>query len=522
MPLTTHPPSMRSARGIRDIEFPSVSRAMALGITFAIAGNVLISFALNLQKLAHARLEAARAGHGIGLGVADEEEGRGAGAGDSEVPRVEVQREMSLPPELEREAQVWNGSSLCESSLSPGPPYLETDPLVALPVTASAELLPSMPTYGALFPITPEGQANSSPRRWKASTAKGTGTGVARQIENQPPHHGSNHERQETEYLKSKLWYALRETGNFISYAFAPASVVAPLGTFALVANCLFAPLLLHERLRKRDLFGVVLAIIGAVTVVLSASANTSDTRLSPEKLLQAVSQHAFLIFSAIYVASASILMGFSEGSVGRRWVLVDVGLCALFGGFTVLSTKAISTLLTTSGLNMFRQWLTYPVLAVSGCGDGRALTNLATSTQVLVGTGIGQIRYLNRALMRFASKVVIPTQFVLFTLSAILGSAILYGDFRRAKFHQFVTFVYGCAATFAGVWIITWVPAPEEPSAGPNDLGGASDEETDLFASDGLPVGGGVGPKPGNVPILEPRRSTVSLVGISPPSASF
>jgi len=172
---------------------------------------------------------------------------------------------------------------------------------------------------------------------------------------------------------------------------------------------------------------------------------------------------------------------------------------CCQSGGFTVLSTKAISTLLTTSGLNMFRQWLTYPVLAV------------------LVGTGIGQIRYLNRALMRFASKVVIPTQFVLFTLSAILGSAILYGDFRRAKFHQFVTFVYGCAATFAGVWIITWVPAPEEPSAGPNDLGGASDEETDLFASDGLPVGGGVGPKPGNVPILEPRRSTVSLVGISP-----
>jgi len=57
------------------------------------------------------------------------------------------------------------------------------------------------------------------------------------------------------------------ETGNFISYAFAPASVVAPLGTvidfrpsyqrdltrlqFALIANCLFAPLLLHERLRR-------------------------------------------------------------------------------------------------------------------------------------------------------------------------------------------------------------------------------------------------------------------------------
>jgi len=70
--------------------------------------------------------------------------------------------------------------------------------------------------------------------------------------------------------------------------------------------------------------------MIGAVTVVLSS--NTSDPRLSPEKLLEAVSQKAFLIFSTIYTISAVILMGFSEGSVGRRWVLVDVGLCALFG----------------------------------------------------------------------------------------------------------------------------------------------------------------------------------------------
>lgn len=70
--------------------------------------------------------------------------------------------------------------------------------------------------------------------------------------------------------------------------------------------------------------------MIGAITVVLAS--NTSDTRMSPETLFRAVSQHAFLIFSAIYVLSASTLMGLSEGSAGRKWVLVDVGLCALFG----------------------------------------------------------------------------------------------------------------------------------------------------------------------------------------------
>jgi magnesium transporter len=55
--------------------------------------------------------------------------------------------------------------------------------------------------------------------------------------------------------------------------------------------------------------------------------------------------------------------------------------------------------------------------------------------------------------------------QFVLFTLSAIIGSAILYGDFRKATFHQIVTFLYGCTATFLGVFIIAWAPSSADPN---------------------------------------------------------
>lgn len=44
----------------------------------------------------------------------------------------------------------------------------------------------------------------------------------------------------------------------------------------------------------------------------------------------------------------------------------MDVGLCAVFGGFTVLSTKAISTLLTMKWIDMFTDVITYPVIAVS------------------------------------------------------------------------------------------------------------------------------------------------------------
>ena len=119
----------------------------------------------------------------------------------------------------------------------------------------------------------------------------------------------------------------------------------------------------------------------------------------------------------------------------------------------------------------------------------------------------------------REALQVVIPTQFVLFNLSAITGSAILYGDFKTAKFHQFMTFIYGCAATFAGVWVIAWVPASEEPSTDDRVVA-TNDVETtvhDVFAPDDASVGRVAGRKPSGGSILRSRQSTVSLVGISP-----
>lgn len=74
----------------------------------------------------------------------------------------------------------------------------------------------------------------------------------------------------------------------------------------------------------------------------------------------------------------------------------------------------------------------------------------------VLLSTAVMQVRYLNRALQRFDSTQVIPIQFVLFTLSVIIGSAVLYRDFERTTAHQAVKFVGGCLLTFFGVFLIT------------------------------------------------------------------
>ena len=62
-------------------------------------------------------------------------------------------------------------------------------------------------------------------------------------------------------------------------YAFAPASIVAPLGTVALIANCFIAPCLLNEKFRKKDLIGIGLSILGAIGVVLSGRSQNQSVR---------------------------------------------------------------------------------------------------------------------------------------------------------------------------------------------------------------------------------------------------
>lgn len=74
----------------------------------------------------------------------------------------------------------------------------------------------------------------------------------------------------------------------------------------------------------------------------------------------------------------------------------------------------------------------------------------------VMLVTAILQIIFLNRALQRFDSKHVVPVQFVLFTIMAVVGSTTLYGDFKNLSSAQVGNFVFACGFIFTGVYILT------------------------------------------------------------------
>lgn len=94
----------------------------------------------------------------------------------------------------------------------------------------------------------------------------------------------------------------------------------------------------------------------------------------------------------------------------------------------------------------------------------------------VLVSSALMQIRYINRALQRFDSTQVIPTQFVLFTLAVIIGSGVLYRDFESITAERATKFVGGCLLTFLGVSFITSgrVRADDESSFSSEDEEGS------------------------------------------------
>ena len=242
-------------------------------------------------------------------------------------------------------------------------------------------------------------------------------------------------------YVSSPYWILglvmmfFGECGNFIAYAFCAASIVSPLGVVALISNCIIAPVLLKEPFRARDVMGVLVSVAGAVVIVWSAE--KEEKKLGPDEILDAISQTAFEVYFGVTCVLIMVLMRLSS-KYGHKTVMIDLGLVALFGGYTVLSTKGISSLISSSFYHIFQ----YPIAYLF--------------TFVLASTAVLQVKYINRALRRFDSTEVIPTQFVLFTISVIVGSAILYRDFETVSKRKGILFGIGCWLTFTGVYLIS------------------------------------------------------------------
>ncbi|KAI4966161.1 hypothetical protein ZWY2020_005825 [Hordeum vulgare] len=243
-------------------------------------------------------------------------------------------------------------------------------------------------------------------------------------------------------YLLEPLWWiglitmVVGEIANFAAYAFAPAILVTPLGALSIIISAVLARIILREKLHTFGVLGCILCVVGSTTIVLHAP---------PEREIESVAEvwdlatePAFLLYAAIVLAAAFVLIFHFVPKYGQTHIMVYIGICSLFGSLSVMSVKAlgIALKLTFSGMNQ----LVYP--------------QTWFFTLVVIACIVTQMNYLNKALDTFNTAVVSPFIIMMFTLT-ILASVIMFKDWDRQNPTQIVTEMCGFVTILSGTFLL-------------------------------------------------------------------
>lgn len=228
------------------------------------------------------------------------------------------------------------------------------------------------------------------------------------------------------------------EAANFAAYAFAPASLVTPLGALSVIVTAVLASKFLNEKLNLLGKLGCLLCVLGSIIIVLHSpkEVEIDDLNLLVEKL-----QDATFITYIIVILTIAMFIAFYFGpKYGNTSVSVYIVLCASIGSLSVMSCKALGLAMrdTISGRsNDFGNWLPY---------------FLIVTTVIFIAI---QMNYLNKALDVFNTSIVTPIYYVIFTSLVITASAILFKEWRHMSAEDIVGDVCGFCIVIVAVVLL-------------------------------------------------------------------
>ncbi|XP_047480052.1 magnesium transporter NIPA2-like isoform X1 [Penaeus chinensis] len=300
-------------------------------------------------------------------------------------------------------------------------------------------------------------------------------------------------------YLRYWLWWAgllsmgFGEALNFIAYAFAPATLVTPLGALSVIVTALLSQYFLGEILNILGKVGCALCLLGATVVVIHAPQETEVS--SMEDLKAKLVDPVFMVYVAVVVAASLLLIIHFGPRYGTRNVTIYIAICSLIGGFSVLGCKAIGLAVkeTIQGKNEFTNWITW------------------FSLMSLIVCVCTQMNYLNKALDIFNTSLVTPIYYVFFTACVILSSAMLFKEWKGLPAKDVIGVLSGFCTVVIGIFIlhafkdmdITWTGMSTMLMAGGvsesrrnstedtgNEVTPLSEEEEGLITSEPLSYG--------------------------------
>ncbi|XP_008581837.1 PREDICTED: magnesium transporter NIPA2 isoform X2 [Galeopterus variegatus] len=138
-------------------------------------------------------------------------------------------------------------------------------------------------------------------------------------------------------YLKEWLWWAgllsmgAGEVANFAAYAFAPATLVTPLGALSVLVSAILSSYFLNERLNLHGKIGCLLSILGSTVMVIHAP---------KEEEIETLNEMSHKLGDPAGSTMAAMKMLNPKAEVARTQVALAVNISVALGLQDVLRTN--------------------------------------------------------------------------------------------------------------------------------------------------------------------------------------
>ncbi|XP_022079534.1 magnesium transporter NIPA2-like isoform X2 [Acanthaster planci] len=245
-------------------------------------------------------------------------------------------------------------------------------------------------------------------------------------------------------YLKEWLWWAgffllsIGELCNFVAYAFAPATLVTPLGALSVLVAAMMSSYLLKEALNVLGKVGCLLCIMGSTVMVIHAPQEDAANNLT--ELGERLKDPAFITYICLVFVVAGIMIFYYAPRYGQKNILIYITICSVIGSLSVMAAKGLGI--------AFKEFF---------ISAEKALTNPLTWLFIfcLVTFISIQMNYLNRALDVFNTSVVTPIYYVFFTTSVIVASAILFQEWMTMDAGAVLGTLAGFTTIVCGIFLL-------------------------------------------------------------------
>ena len=257
------------------------------------------------------------------------------------------------------------------------------------------------------------------------------------------------------ELMRKKLWHIgafILLAGSictFVSFAYAPQSMLAALGSVQFLSNVFFARFVLSEEITLRVILATCIIIAGQVLIVVYSPHKTNNYDAHS---LMSLYDRIFLTYMGILsIVGGGLIFTYRHfrrrEAEGRELPHTDTVLpvtyamsSAMVGTFSVLQAKCLSELLgrTLRGDNQLKFFFTWFVLFL------------------WLFLTVFWLHRMNTALRLFDGVFIIPVLQVFWTLFAIMTGGIFFQEFQEYTPKMLGLFVVGVLTIFSGVVLLS------------------------------------------------------------------